>query len=72
MTFSETRKDYSESVQINKSGRLLTVREACQLLNVHSNTLRRWGNLGLIKVYRIGPAGQRRFRAEDISAFIKE
>lgn len=48
---------------------MLTVREACRLLNVHENTLRRWGALGLIKEYRIGVAQQRRFRAEDVAAF---
>jgi excisionase family DNA binding protein len=48
---------------------MLTIREACRLLNVHENTLRRWGALGLIKEYRIGVAQQRRFRAEDVTAF---
>ena len=51
---------------IDSARPLLTVREACQLLNVHSNTLRRWGDVGLVKVRRVGPARQRRFRREDI------
>jgi len=72
MTVNKTRKNYSESVPVYESGRLLTVREACQLLHVHSNTLRRWANNGLVKVSRIGPSGQRRFRAEDIATLIKE
>ena len=72
MAVNKTRKNYSESVPVYESGLLLTVREACQLLHVHSNTLRRWGNNGLIKVYRIGPTGQRRFKAEDLAALIVE
>ncbi len=51
---------------------LLTLREACRLLNVHSNTLRRWSAIGLIPAYRIGPSHHRRFKADDISALVVE
>ena len=51
---------------------LLTLREACRLLNVHSNTLRRWSAMGLIPAYRLGPSHHRRFKAEDISALMVE
>ncbi len=51
---------------------MLTMREACQLLNVHSNTLRRWSKKGLVKEYRIGLGGHRRFKAEDVAALILE
>jgi excisionase family DNA binding protein len=54
------------------SKRMLTVGEVCQLLNIHSNTLRRWGAKGLIKEYRIGPSGQRRYRADDVLALLLE
>jgi len=50
--------------------RLLTVRDVADLLHVHSNTARRWSDLGLIKSYRVGPRGDRRFRAEDLNTFI--
>ena len=50
--------------------RLLTVRDVAELLHVHSNTARRWSDLGLIKSYRVGPRGDRRFRAEDLNTFI--
>jgi excisionase family DNA binding protein len=72
MTVNKTRNNYSESVPVYESGLLLTVKEACQLLHVHSNTLRRWADKGLIRVYRIGPTGHRRFKAEDLAAFIVE
>lgn len=47
---------------------LLTIGEASEILRVHSNTLRRWCERGLIRTYRIGPRRDRRFRAEDIQA----
>jgi excisionase family DNA binding protein len=53
-------------------GGMLTVREVSQLLHVHSNTLRRWSDQGIIKAYRIGPRGDRRFRAEDIALLLLE
>jgi len=51
---------------------MLTIREASRLLNVHSNTLRRWAEQGIVKAYRVGPRGDRRFRREDISALLME
>ena len=51
---------------------MLTVREVSQILHVHSNTLRRWSDLGLIKAYRIGPRGDRRFKQEDITLMLLE
>ena len=56
----------------NQFGSMLTVREVSQLLHVHSNTLRRWSDQGIIKAYRIGPRGDRRFRAEDIALLLLE
>jgi len=50
--------------------RFLTVREVADLLHVHTNTARRWSDLGLLKSYRVGPRGDRRFRAEDLNSFI--
>lgn len=51
---------------------MLTISEACRLLNIHSNTLRRWSARGLIKEYRIGPGGHRRFKVDDVAALIME
>ena len=50
---------------------MLTMREACQALNVHGNTLRRWSDVGLVKCYRIGIRGDRRFRQDDIDALLE-
>jgi len=49
---------------------MLTAREVSVLLKVHINTVRRWGNRGILKAYRIGSRGDRRFRREDIETFI--
>ncbi len=51
---------------------MLTVREVSQLLHVHSNTLRRWSDQGVLKAYRIGPRGDRRFKPEDIAVLLLE
>ncbi|MCX6819045.1 MAG: helix-turn-helix domain-containing protein [Candidatus Aenigmarchaeota archaeon] len=50
---------------------MLTVREVSRLLHVHTNTLRRWSDDGVIKAYRIGPRGDRRFRPEDIALILQ-
>ena len=51
---------------------MLTTSDVARLLNVHINTVRRWSNLGVIKAYRIGARGDRRFRQEDVSSFLSE
>jgi len=46
--------------------------EVAQLLGVHANTVRRWNKEGILKSYRIGFRGDRRFRREDIDSFLKQ
>lgn len=69
---NETRKTKPEIRKDKLPSPMLTISEACQLLNVHSNTLRRWSARGLIREYRVGLGGHRRFKAEDIAALILE
>ena len=57
---------------VNRAETMLTASELAHLLNVHINTVRRWGNRGILKVYRIGPRGDRRFSKEDIDSFLAE
>ena len=45
---------------------LLPIRDAARLLYVDISTLRRWGDEGLIRAYRIGPRSDRRFWNYDI------
>jgi excisionase family DNA binding protein len=50
----------------------LTTSEVARLLNVHINTVRRWSNQGVLKTYRIGSRGDRRFLREDITEFLSQ
>ena len=51
---------------------MLTTGEVACLLNVHPSTVRWWSDHGVIKAYRIGPRGERRFRRADIAVFFLE
>ncbi len=51
---------------------MLTTSEVAYLLNVHINTVRRWSNLGILKAYRLGSRGDRRFKQEDITSFFSK
>jgi len=59
-------------VSDNEIGPMLTVREVARLLHIHSNTVRRWSDRGILRVYRITHRGDRRFRREDIARFLAE
>jgi len=45
---------------------ILTLQQACEVLNCHSNTLRNWDNEGILKAIRFGKRGDRRYKKEDI------
>ena len=51
---------------------MLTTSDVARILNVHINTVRRWSNQGVLKSYRIGSRGDRRFRKEDIDNFFSK
>ena len=53
------------------SGVMLTTTAVAQFLGVHPNTVRHWSENGILKSYRIGPRGDRRFRREDVDDFLK-
>ncbi len=50
----------------------LTVGEVARMLNVHIQTIRRWSNQGIVRAYRIGPRGDRRFRKEDVINLLRK
>ena len=54
----------------NQKRVMLTTSDVARLLNTHVNTVRRWSDQRLLKVYRIGPRGDRRFKREDIDSFL--
>ena len=51
-------------------GSLLTVAQVAQFLNAHPHSVRRWADSGLLNCYRIGFRGDRRFKLDDVEAFL--
>lgn len=49
---------------------LLTLSEACQILKVHPNTLRKWDKKGILKAIRFGERKDRRYKKEDIMRLV--
>jgi len=56
----------------NNLDNLLSISEACQLLNCHPNTLRLWEKKGLIKSIRFGIRRDRKYSKEILSKFINK
>jgi len=59
-----------DMTRIGRGSAMLTTRDVAGLLSVDINTVRRWTNNGILKAYRIGPRGDRRFRQKDIALFL--
>jgi excisionase family DNA binding protein len=59
-------------VEHKENDTMLTVSDVASLLNVHINTIRRWSNQGILKAYRIGSRGDRRFHQEDVTSFLSQ
>ncbi|MFZ2187802.1 MAG: helix-turn-helix domain-containing protein [Candidatus Moraniibacteriota bacterium] len=57
--------------KIEEYPEILTLQEACEVLNCHPNTLRNWDNKGILKAIRFGTRGDRRYRKDDLLKFIK-
>ncbi|OGM18048.1 hypothetical protein A2685_02490 [Candidatus Woesebacteria bacterium RIFCSPHIGHO2_01_FULL_37_10] len=51
---------------------LLKLKQACEVLKVHPNTLRAWDKKGILVAVRIGEKKIRRYRKEDLLAFINK
>jgi excisionase family DNA binding protein len=59
-----------KEMQKQTDNELLKMKEACELLKVHPNTLRQWDKKGVLKAVRIGVRGDRRYRRGDIERLI--
>lgn len=51
---------------------MLRAGEAAQVLGVHTNTVRRWSDKGILKAYLISTRGDRRFRRVELESFLKQ
>lgn len=51
---------------------LLTLKETCEILKVHPNTLRAWDKKGILKAVRLGVKGVRKYKKDDIEKFINK
>lgn len=54
----------------NELPKLLTIRQAAEILNVHIETLRRWDKSGKLKAIIVNERGDRRYNPLDIERFI--
>jgi excisionase family DNA binding protein len=51
-------------------GPMLTASEVAAMLHLHVNTVKRLGDRGELPFYRVCSRGDRRFRLEDVMAFL--
>ena len=55
-----------------QTGSMLTTGEVARIFDVHSSTVRRWSNQGILAAYRSRPRAMRKFRREDVAALFLE
>lgn len=49
---------------------MLTARQVADFLHVSICTVRRWSDKNMLKFYRVGSRGDRRYRREDVLRFL--
>ncbi len=73
MTRAELKSGGTEEgsmVHATLTNSTLTVREVAYLLIIRVNTVTRWSDQGVLRSFRIGPRGDRRFRREEVLIFL--
>ncbi|MEZ0240110.1 MAG: helix-turn-helix domain-containing protein [Chloroflexota bacterium] len=60
------------SMALHELGRMLTASEVAEILHLHVNTVKRLGDRGELKYYRVCKRGDRRFMAEDVRRFLDQ
>ena len=56
---------------IKKTDEIITLKEACDILNCHPNTLRNWDNSGFLKAIRFGKRRDRRYYKRSVERILK-
>ena len=58
--------------KVEKIPELLTLKETCEILKCHPNTLRQWDKKGILVAVRFGERKDRRYRKEDILKLLNQ
>lgn len=53
-----------------RQAQLLTLKQVCEMLNCHPNTLRQWDKKGYLVALRFGTRRDRRYKREDIQKLL--
>lgn len=67
-----SRWNMQQSVKETLLETMLTARQVAGFLHVSVCTIRRWSDKGMLRFYRLGPRGDRRYRREDVILFLDE
>jgi excisionase family DNA binding protein len=62
-----SRKTNEETLEM-----MLTIRQVAEFLHISISTVRRWSDSGMLRSYRIGPRGDRRYLRDDVLRFLEE
>lgn len=56
----------------NSYPNILSLKQACEILNCHPNTLRNWDKKGILNSIRLGTRKDRRYKKQDVLKLINE
>ena len=60
------------SMAIQDIGPMLTASEVAEMLHLHVNTVKRLGDRGELKYYKVCKRGDRRFLLDDVRRFLDQ
>jgi excisionase family DNA binding protein len=58
-------------MNVDELPEILTLSQACEMLNCHPNTLRNWDKEGILVAIRLGSRRDRRYRKTDVLNMLK-
>ncbi|MBL4693963.1 helix-turn-helix domain-containing protein [Candidatus Gracilibacteria bacterium] len=59
-------------MEVKNASEILTLKQACELLNCHANTLRNWEREGIVECIRFGKRRDRRFERAEVMKLIEK